>query len=155
MIKHFSDYTWETVEKHIYKENPDVFQDVTKQVLFEHEGDLPVQFRYFEVGTGGFSSLEKHQHMHMVVIFRGEGHVLLGKHVHAVSKGDLIVIHPWEWHQFRADEGEKLGFFCLVNADRDIPVYPSREDLQDMHDDPQVDAFLQGQAGGREKDQSK
>lgn len=151
MIKKFSDYTWKGVEKHIYKENPEVFRAVTKQVLFEHKGDLPVQFRYFEVDRDGFSSLEKHEHMHMVVIFRGKGHVLLNQQVSGISEGDLIIIRPWEWHQFRADEGEKLGFFCLVNAQRDFPVYPTKDDLRKMHENPAVHSFLQGQSGPREK----
>lgn len=40
---------WDGIEPHIYKENPGVFRDVTKQVLFDNEADLPVQFRYFQV----------------------------------------------------------------------------------------------------------
>ena len=71
-------YRWDGVEPKIYKADSAVFRDVTKQVLFEREGDLPVQFRYFQVEPGGWSSLERHEHMHMVVIFRGRGHALLG-----------------------------------------------------------------------------
>lgn len=63
-------YRWDGVEPKIYKADSAVFRDVTKQVLFEREGDLPVQFRYFQVEPGGWSSLERHEHMHMVVIFR-------------------------------------------------------------------------------------
>ena len=32
---------------------------MTKQILFDNEADLPVQFRYFQVEKDGFSSLEK------------------------------------------------------------------------------------------------
>ena len=39
---------WDGVEPHIYKENPGVFREVTKQILFDNENDLPVQFRYFQ-----------------------------------------------------------------------------------------------------------
>lgn len=59
---------WDGIEPHIYKENPGVFRDVTKQVLFDNEADLPVQFRYFQVEKGGFSSFEHHKHMHAVMI---------------------------------------------------------------------------------------
>ena len=77
---------WDGVEPHIYKENPGVFREVTKQILFDNENDLPVQFRYFQVEKNGFSSLEHHKHMHAVMIFKGKGHVLLGNQVYAVEE---------------------------------------------------------------------
>lgn len=135
-------YRWDGVEPHEYKENHEVFRHVTKQVLFENEGDLPVQFRYFQVEPGGWSSFEHHEHMHMVVIFRGQGHALLDDEVREVHEGDLITIPPWTWHQFKADEGEPLGFFCLVNARRDAPVYPTAEDVKALRKKPEVAAFL-------------
>lgn len=133
---------WDGIEPHIYKENPGVFRDVTKQVLFDNEGDLPVQFRYFQVEAGGFSSFERHAHMHFVVIFKGSGHALLGHTVREVHEGDVLTIPGWEWHQFKADRGERLGFFCLVNHDRDTPVYPTAEDVAEIRKDPDAAAFL-------------
>lgn len=85
---------WDGVEPHIYKENPGVFREVTKQILFDNENDLPVQFRYFQVEKNGFSSLEHHKHMHAVMIFKGKGHVLLGNQVYAVEEGDFLTIAP-------------------------------------------------------------
>lgn len=145
MYKKFDPKTnrWDGIEPHIYKENPGVFRDVTKTVLFDNEGDLPVQFRYFEVQKDGFSSFEHHGHMHMVIIFKGAGHVLLGNEVKEVHEGDLITIPGWMWHQFKADMGTLLGFFCLVNHDRDIPVYPSEEDVRKLKEVPEVKAFLE------------
>ena len=130
------------VEPHIYKENPGVFQDVTKQVLFDNEADLPVQFRYFQVEKGGFSSVEHHKHMHAVMIFKGKGHALLGNQVVEVHEGDFITIAPWEWHQVKADMGDILGFLCLVNHDRDIPVYPTEEDIREIRKNPEAARFL-------------
>ena len=135
---------WDGIEPHIYKENPGVFQDVTKQILFDNEADLPVQFRYFQVEKGGYSSLERHEHMHAVMIFKGKGHALLGGEIREVKAGDFMTIAPWQWHQFRADEGEILGFLCLVNHDRDIPVYPTGEELAEMKQDPEIAKFLEG-----------
>lgn len=135
--------TWEGIERHIYKENPGVFRDATKTVLFDNEGDLPVQFRYFQIEKDGFSSLEHHEHMHMVIIFRGSGHVLLGHEVKEVHEGDLITIPSWQWHQFRADRGEMLGFFCLVRHERDIPQYPAKEELDRLQSYPEVKRFLE------------
>ena len=142
MLRRFAKYTWEGIKKHIYKENPDVFRDVTKQILFDDEGDLPVQFRYFDVGTGGFSSLEHHQHMHAVLIGRGRGHALLGEEIREVAEGDFITIPSWQWHQFRADCGEPLGFFCLVRSERDIPKYPSEEELKQLKSLPGAERFF-------------
>ncbi len=135
---------WDGIEPHIYKENPGVFLDVTKQILFDGAADLSVQFRYFQVEQGGFSSLEHHEHMHVVMIFKGKGHALLGNQVHEVKAGDFLTIAPWQWHQFRADAGDILGFLCLVNKDRDIPVYPTEEELAEMKKDPAVEKFLEG-----------
>lgn len=115
---------------------------MTKQILFDNEADLPVQFRYFQVEKDGFSSLEKHEHMHLVLIFKGKGHALLGSDVHEVREGDLITIPPWQWHQFRADAGDILGFLCLVNHDRDIPVYPTEEELLALKRNPEIEKFL-------------
>ena len=86
---HKENFRWDGIEPHIYKKNPGVFRDVTKQVLFDNEEDLPVQFRYFQVEKDGFSSLEHHEHMHMVIIFRGRGHALLGHDVVEVEEGIL------------------------------------------------------------------
>lgn len=139
---HKENFRWDGIEPHIYKKNPGVFRDVTKQVLFDNEEDLPVQFRYFQVEKDGFSSLEHHEHMHMVIIFRGRGHALLGHDVVEVEEGDFITIPPWQFHQFRADCGEPLGFFCMVNTKRDIPVYPSEEELTELSSHPDIAAFL-------------
>ena len=133
---------WEGITPHIYKENPGVFRDVTKQILFDNEADLPVQFRYFQVEKGGFSSFEHHKHMHAVMIFKGKGHALLGNQVVEVHEGDFITIAPWEWHQFKADMGDILGFLCLVNHDRDIPVYPTEEDIREIRKNPEAARFL-------------
>lgn len=149
MIRKFHEETirWDGVEPHIYKENPGVFQDVTKQILFDNEADLPVQFRYFQVEKDGFSSFEHHAHMHVVLIFKGKGHALLGNQVQAVQAGDFITIPPWQWHQFRADRGDILGFLCLVNHERDIPVYPTEEEVAELRKNPEVAAFLDGKLG--------
>lgn len=135
-------FRWDGAEPHVYKENPGVFKDATKTILFDNEGDLPVQFRYFEIQRGGFSSLEHHQHMHVVLIARGWGHMLLGKEIKAIGQGDFLTIAPWEFHQFRADAGEILGFFCLVRSERDVPVYPTKEEMDEFRAYPAIAAFL-------------
>lgn len=139
---HAEQNRWDGIEPHIYKENPGVFRDVTKQILFDNDNDLPVQFRYFQVEKGGFSSFEHHAHRHVVMIFKGKGHMLLGNQVCEIHEGDLITIEPWQWHQFKADMGDILGFLCLVNHFRDTPVYPTEVDIAEIRKNPKAAAFL-------------
>lgn len=136
------DYTWEGVTKLVYKEDGSPFKDVTRQVLFDGAFDLPVQFRYFEVGEGGYSTLEHHEHTHMVMIFRGSGQALLGERVQDVKCGDVLVIPSHTMHQFRANNGEKLGFLCLVNQERDKVKLPTEEELNNMNKVEEIKLFL-------------
>lgn len=145
MIRKFHDYRWDDVPLLAYKETADTtFQSVTRQVLFEGTEDIPCQWRYFEVAPGGRSSLERHEHTHHVMIFRGAGTCLLGTQVRAVARGDLVTVASQAWHQFRADRGEPLGFLCLVNVDRDRPHAPTREEYEALCRQPAVRAFLEG-----------
>jgi mannose-6-phosphate isomerase-like protein (cupin superfamily) len=34
---------------------------------------------------------------------------------------DCVFVAPGEPHQFRADDGEPLGFLCMVDRERDRP----------------------------------
>ena len=61
-----------------YKEDERaLFKAITRQVLFS-DPELAGELRYFEVAPGGFSTLERHEHMHAVLILRGRGHCLVG-----------------------------------------------------------------------------
>ena len=133
---------WESVPILAYKEMGNVFKDVTRQVLFEGGSDLPCQLRYFEIAPGGHSTLERHQHVHLVVVFRGKGHVLLAKEVHPIEERDVVTIDSNMWHQFRATADEPLGFLCLVNVSRDRPTRPTAADLQDLRTVPTVSEFI-------------
>ncbi len=74
---------WDDVAVQGYKaDGAGTFQDITKQVLFA-EPELACQLRYFEVAPGGHSSLERHEHVHAVMVVRGRGRVLVGDTVDA------------------------------------------------------------------------
>ena len=123
-IRNFRDFRWDAVEHRPYKEEGSApFRAISRQVLFE-EPALGCELRYFEMEAGGFSTLERHEHMHGVMVFRGHGHCLLGTTVRAVKPGDLVTIPAWTWHQFRATAGEPCGFLCMVNRERDRPQVP-------------------------------
>jgi mannose-6-phosphate isomerase-like protein (cupin superfamily) len=135
-------YRWEGVEELPYKEDARaLFKSITRQVLFSHP-ELQGELRYFEVAPGGFSTLERHEHMHAVLILRGCGHCLVGDEVKPVELRDLITVPAMTWHQFRATASEPLGFLCMVNAARDKPQLPSAEDLARLKSDAKIAAFL-------------
>jgi gentisate 1,2-dioxygenase len=79
-----------------------------------------------------------------VMILRGRGKCLLGDEVRDVGPFDLVTIPSWTWHQFRATEGEPLGFLCMVNAERDRPQLPTAEELAALRSDAIVARFLDG-----------
>ena len=135
-------YRWEGVEELPYKEDSRaLFKSITRQVLFSDPA-LTGELRYFEMAPGGFSTLERHEHMHAVLILRGRGHCLVGDEVRAIETRDLVTVPAMTWHQFRATRGEPLGFLCMVNAARDKPQLPSPEDLAKLERNPEVAAFL-------------
>jgi quercetin dioxygenase-like cupin family protein len=138
------DFRWADVTLRQYKdEDAAPFKTVSRQVLFS-DPKLAGELRYFEVAPDGYSTLERHDHMHAVMILRGAGKVLVGDKVHDVKTHDLITIPSWTWHQFRPAPGENLGFLCLVNAERDRPQLPSSEELAALRADAKVAAFLDG-----------
>lgn len=135
-------FRWESVAHMPYKdEGAAPFKDISRQTLF-HEDNLGCELRYFEMDAGGYSTLERHEHKHAVMILRGRGHCMVGDEVRAVKPFDLVTIPSWAWHQFRATEGEPLGFLCMVNMERDKPRLPTDADLADMKSVPAVARFL-------------
>lgn len=141
-IRAFADWRWDDVPLHPYKEDGAApFRAITRQTLFNDPG-FGCELRYFEMDAGGHSSLERHEHMHAVLILRGEGHCLLGEDVHAVKQNDLVTIPPMLWHQFRATAGAPMGFLCMVNQQRDKPQLPDEDEIAAMRRNPAVAAFL-------------
>jgi quercetin dioxygenase-like cupin family protein len=140
--EHEGGFRWAGVDLHQYKaEGEAPFRDVTRQTLFRDEA-LAGELRYFEVAPGGYSTLERHEHMHAVLILRGRGHCLVGTEVRPVETRDLVTVPRLTWHQFRATADEPLGFLCMVNATRDKPQLPSPADLAELQADPAIAAFL-------------
>jgi quercetin dioxygenase-like cupin family protein len=125
-------YHWTEVGIFAYKaEGSAPFKDVTRQVLFD-EPEMGCQWRYFEVAPGGHTTLERHEHVHAVMILRGSGIALVGTHVSAFAAYDLFRVPPLTWHQFRASDDEPMGFLCLVRSERDRPQLPTVDDLAEL-----------------------
>ncbi|WP_041368620.1 cupin domain-containing protein [Methylocella silvestris] len=137
-------FRWEGVERRPYKDAATApFRAISRQTLAS-DPRLAGELRYFEIEPGGFSTLERHEHMHAVMALRGSGLCLVGDAVYALGAHDLVTIEPMVWHQFRAGRDAPLGFLCLVNAARDRPQLPTEADLAALRSSPEVAAFLDG-----------
>jgi len=133
-ILHSDNYHWDTVPRKVYKTDTNNFKDISRYSLLgeqEDEQALNFQMRYFEIEPGGYSSLEYHRHPHSVIIIRGSGSVVLGDEVHPLHLHDVVFVSPETLHQFHADNGEKLGFICIVDRYRDRPTIPDEHELEE------------------------
>jgi mannose-6-phosphate isomerase-like protein (cupin superfamily) len=141
-IRRTDPFRWDGVEVRPYKEDGTQFREVTRQVLFPGGDGLPCELRYFEVAPGGWSSLERHRHVHAVLILRGRARVLIGERLIEAETHDLVRVPPLTWHQFQPLGNEPLGFLCLVDCERDRPERPDPAALAGLRRNPAVAAFL-------------
>jgi quercetin dioxygenase-like cupin family protein len=122
-------FRWKDVPVQVYKPDPALFSGVTRQtILGEGPGESAagVLARYFEVEPGGYSTLERHEHRHFVLVLRGRGTVTLGDQISEIAPYDAVYVAPHTAHQFRATGPEPLGFLCIVDRVRDKPVPVAR-----------------------------
>jgi mannose-6-phosphate isomerase-like protein (cupin superfamily) len=144
VIKRNDDFTWQGVDLHPYKEEGGThFKSITRQTLMRGQEDLNVEFRYFEMQPDGYSTLERHEHQHMVMILRGSGQVMVGGVITDIRERDVVHIPPMTWHQFRANNGDHLGFLCVVCNERDKPQRPlNAEEAEPICTCDEVRAFI-------------
>lgn len=120
-VYRFRDFQWEGVETRAYKEEGEHFRGVLRRVLAKDDA-LAFEVRYFEVEPGGYTSFERHEHEHVVIVLRGKGRVRLGEEVHPLGFGDLVRVGPHTPHRFsNADPSAPFGFLCMVERERDRP----------------------------------
>ena len=142
IIRHLGHLRWDGVPVLDYKEDGTHFRAISRQVLFHGGPKLGAELRYFEIAPGGHSTLERHDHIHSVMVVRGRGHCLVGDAIHPIALHDLVYIPSMTWHQFRATTDEPLGFLCLVNAERDKPQRPDPAGLAELNALPAVRDFI-------------
>jgi quercetin dioxygenase-like cupin family protein len=137
-------HRWHNVEELIYKDEDGnaTFKDVTRRVLFGEDHHDGMEVRYFEVDAGGHTTLEKHEHTHLVIPIKGKGSCLVGDEVLQLAIHDLVYVPSWAWHQYRADDNEAFGFLCLVKVERDRPTLPTAQEIAEMTSNPEVAAFI-------------
>lgn len=145
VIKAGGELRWPDLVRQEYKDDPGSHKGVSRYSLLGEAPDergLTFQTRYFEVGEGGYTSLERHRHPHSVVVVRGSGTLILGNGVHELDLHDVVYVASGTLHQFQADRGEKLGFLCTVDRYRDRPELPDRETLEREIPDEEVRARI-------------
>ena len=135
-------FRWDDVALEPYKPEDAHYRDVSRQVLFGADAGLAAELRYFEIAPGGWTTLERHAHVHAVLVLRGAGRVLVGEALFDVAPFDRVRVPPRTWHQLRAADDAPLGFLCLVDALRDRPERPGPDDLAALRADPERAAFL-------------
>lgn len=121
MIQRAGQYEWPEIEIKEYKDRPDTFLNVSRRTFFE-PNSAKFQVRYFEVGPGGFTSFEQHEHEHCVMVIRGKGKVRLGHEWSELNLHDSVYVGPMVPHQFRNEGDEPFGILCVVDRDRDRPT---------------------------------
>lgn len=124
------DFRWEGVDVHPYKEDGTHFKTITRQTLFKAEHDLPVEFRYFEVGEGGHSTLERHDHSHVVMIIRGSGEVLVADEVFDIGLHDLVKIPPKPGTSSAQPKGTSSAFSALSPPNEIVRKGPGPSNLK-------------------------
>jgi mannose-6-phosphate isomerase-like protein (cupin superfamily) len=142
IVRHVGGHRWDGVPVLNYKEEGSHFKAISRQVLFEGGPKLGAELRYFEIEPGGHSTLERHDHIHSVMIIRGQGQCLVGDAIYDIGVNDLIYVPTMIWHQFQANRGDHLGFLCLVNIDRDRPERPDEASAAMLKALPKVGDFV-------------
>lgn len=129
----FNDFKWSGVEVKKYKDENNTWLDVYRQVIAGKSGErIKFHLRYFEISPGGYSTLEKHRHEHVVICVRGNGKAIAGDDVYDMKFMDVLYIGSNIPHQFINDSSEPFGFFCIVDAKRDKPKLLTRKEILEL-----------------------
>lgn len=123
LFRHLGNFDWNHITPVEYKSEDQSWKGVARRVFTGETGESAgFHVRYFEIEKGGYSTLERHQHEHVVVVMRGRGHAIVGEKRVELSFGDVLYVAPNEIHQLSNGLEEPFGFLCIVNAERDRPV---------------------------------
>lgn len=94
------------------------------ELVGQHGERTSFDLRYFEIAPGGYTSLEKHLHTHVIIGARGRGSLVSGDRELTVDPMDVAYVAPLKAHQLRNAGAEPFGFFCIVDHERDRPMAP-------------------------------
>ncbi|HUQ68512.1 MAG TPA: RuBisCO large subunit C-terminal-like domain-containing protein [Planctomycetaceae bacterium] len=119
-------FRWDGRSAVAYKQNGTLpFKDVARTELIGRHGEQTAfDVRYFEIAPGGYSSLEKHAHTHVVIGLRGTGVLDSRGEQRTINPFDIGYVPPLAVHQLHNRGDEPFGFLCIVDHDRDRPQAP-------------------------------
>lgn len=125
-LRFIAGFNWDGRETVAYKSSDELpFRCISRTELIGTAGERTAfDLRYFEIGSGGHSSLEKHLHTHVVIGVRGQGTLVSGDSRMQVKPFDVAYIPPLQIHQLSNESSEPFGFFCIVDHERDRPQKP-------------------------------
>jgi ribulose-bisphosphate carboxylase large chain len=125
-LKFEDGFQWSNRESTPYKNANDLaYKGVRRVELVGKFGERTrCDLRYFEVAPGGFTSLEKHLHTHIVIGARGTGVLTMGKQRITLEPMDIVYLQPLEVHQLHNETQVPFGFLCIVDHERDRPMQP-------------------------------
>ena len=120
------DFNWAERKNQRYKISRDLpFQGVRRVELVGKQGEpCAFELRYFELEPGGYTSLEKHAHTHVLIGARGQGLVIMDEERLALKPDDIAYVAPLQVHQLRNESEQPFGFYCIVDHTRDKPMKP-------------------------------
>jgi len=141
-------FRWRGVEAELYKfslgdQAGMGWRGVTRYTIGGPPG-LPSHFqlRYFELAPDGYSSLEKHTHVHFIIVIRGKGKALVDRQVFDLQPLDVLYVPPNTPHRWINEGNETFGFLCPVDAERDPPQPVSDEEWQTLKRDPTTAPYV-------------
>jgi ribulose-bisphosphate carboxylase large chain len=119
----FAGFRWEGRSREDYKSQEEFeFRGVSRQELTGRFGEQTAfDLRYFEIEPGGYSSLEKHLHEHVIIGVRGRGVLVKEMEEFEIKVHDVAYVGRHQKHQLRNRGIEPFGFFCIVDHERDRP----------------------------------
>ncbi len=120
-IIRFKNNQWQGIKPNIYKEKLSNWALIDRFTLVSSQ-TIKFEVRYFEITHGGCSSLEYHNHAHVVICLKGKGKIRLGDKYRILKYLDIAYIAPNEIHQLSNPYTEPFGFLCIVDAERDKPI---------------------------------
>ncbi len=144
----FDNYRWDSVPLIDYKEAGGksdkmvTFHNITRQNIITKKDGVGFEVRLFECGPDGFSTLEKHEHAHIVMIARGNGKVIIGADIYDAKPLDYFIIPEWNPHQLINTAKEPFAFFCTVNAVRDNFKLLSMEEIGQLRKNKDIDKWI-------------
>jgi len=127
----FDSFSWSEVDKERYKDTGGHWCGIDRNTIVGNRGEsAKFHLRYFEIGPGGNSSLEKHNHEHTVICVRGRGRAVVEDKLYEMEDMDVLYIAPGAPHQLLNPYNEPFGFLCIVDAERDRPRNIDKEDIE-------------------------